>query len=100
MFLKFLLHQLQEYTEVQDAVAEYFPRCGSPKQSLQHTTVSPTLFFSNLNSEIEFSDNASQIGCISPYSTQGNFMDYDENWDVPYEAYNQINDKSLKGLIS
>lgn len=65
-------------------------------QSLEHITISPTLSFSNLNSEVEFSDKVSQIGCISPYSIQGNFMDYDENWDVPYEAYDQISSVSYQ----
>lgn len=64
MFLNFLLHLLQEYTKVQDAVS----------QSLEHITISPTLSFSNLNSEVEFSDKVSQIGCISPYSIQGMFL--------------------------
>lgn len=66
-------------------MAEYFPRRDSPKQSLEHITVSPTLFFSNLNDE---------IGCMSPYSSEGNIMDYYGNWDVPYEAYDQISSVS------
>jgi len=96
MLLTFLLHQLQEYTRVQDALFEYFPpRRDSPRQSLEHLTTSPTLSYSNLNGENEFSDNVSQNGCMSPYSSaQGNFMYYNGNWDVPYEIYNQINSVS------
>jgi hypothetical protein len=89
-----LLHLPQEYTQVQDAVSEYFPRCDSPRQSSEHTTISPSLSYSNFNGEIEFSDNTSQIGCMSPYSSQGNFMDYYGNWNVPYEVYDQINSVS------
>ncbi|KAK2356509.1 NAC domain-containing protein [Trifolium repens] len=91
-----ILDSSKEYTQVQDAVSEYFPRCDSPRQSSEHTTISPSLSYSNFNGEIEFSDNTSQIGCMSPYSSQGNFMDYYGNWNVPYEVYDQINSVSYQ----
>ncbi|AES90830.1 putative transcription factor NAM family [Medicago truncatula] len=91
-----ILDSSKEYTKVQDALFEYFPpSCESPRQSLEHITTSPTLSYSNLNGENEFSDNVSQNGCMSPYSSAlGNFMNYNGNWDVPYEVYNQINSVS------
>nr|QSD99914.1 NAC family transcription factor [Melilotus albus] len=90
-----ILDSSKEYSQVQDTVSEYFPsRCDSPRQSLEHITISPSLSYSNFNGEIEFSDNASQIGSMSPYSNQGNFMDYYGNWDVPYGVYDQINSVS------
>lgn len=89
-------HQLQDYTQVQDAASEHFPRHDSPStmtplQSLEHTEISTSLSYSNFNGEIDLADNLSQIGCMSPYSSQGNFMDFYGNWDVPYEGYDQIN---------
>ncbi|CAK8562603.1 unnamed protein product [Lathyrus sativus] len=94
-----ILDSSKEYTIIQEAVSQYFPRHDSQNQSLEHETISPTLSFSNLESEIEFSDNVSQIGCISPYPIHGNIMDYDENWEVPYEAYHQINSVSHQDPI-
>lgn len=90
MLLKFLLHQMQEFTQVKDVVSQYFPRCDSPRQS-EHTTISPSLSYSNFNSEIEFVYNPSQIGYMSPYSNQVNLMDNYGNWNVPYEGYDKLN---------
>ncbi|KAJ1428943.1 NAC domain [Sesbania bispinosa] len=91
-----ILDSSKDYTQVQDAVSEYSPKNDLPNtmtswQSLDHTEISSGLCYSNFNGEIEFADNLSQIGCMSPYSSQGNFMDFYGNWNVPYEGYDQIN---------
>ncbi|XP_061366968.1 NAC domain-containing protein 71-like [Gastrolobium bilobum] len=91
-----ILDSSRGYLQEQDSVSEHFPLYDLPStmtpwQSLEHTEVSPSLSYSNFNGEIEFADNLSQIGCMSPYSGQGNFMDFCGSGDVPYEDYDQMN---------
>ncbi|KAK7263323.1 hypothetical protein RJT34_30911 [Clitoria ternatea] len=94
-----ILDSSKDYPQVQDAGSEYFqgydlPSMMAPWQSLEHPETSSSLSYSNLNGEIEFADNLSQMDCMSvmsPYSSQGNFMDFYGNGDVPYEGYDQIN---------
>ncbi|KAL2322915.1 hypothetical protein Fmac_027294 [Flemingia macrophylla] len=91
-----ILDSSKDYPQLQDAVAEYYPHNDllgvmTPWQSLDHPETSSSLSYSNCNVEVEFSDNLSQIGCMSPYSSQWNSMDFYGNGDVPYEGYDQIN---------
>ncbi|XP_073220192.1 NAC domain-containing protein 71 isoform X4 [Cicer arietinum] len=81
----------QDYSQVQvQDVVGSFPQqhdllsAMTPWQSFENTEISPSSSYSNFNAEIEFSDALSRIGCISPYSGQGSFM------DLPYECYDQI----------
>ncbi|XP_057417648.1 NAC domain-containing protein 71-like [Lotus japonicus] len=93
-----ILDSSKDYAQVQDVVSEYSPRYGlpsavTPRQSSEQeqTEISSSLSNSNFNAEIEFSDNLSQIGCMSPCTSHGNFMDFYGNFDAPYEGYHQIN---------
>lgn len=75
------------------------PSTMTPWQSLEHAEISPSSSYSNFNEEIEFADNLSRIGCMTPYSGQGNFMDFYGNGDVPYEGYDQFNSISYPELL-
>ncbi|KAI4315142.1 hypothetical protein L6164_027985 [Bauhinia variegata] len=90
----FIIDSSKDFPQVQES--EYFPQCGftistAPWQSFEHTEISPSSSYSNFNREMEFGDDFSRIGCMAPYSGQGNFMDFYGNEDVPYEGYDQIN---------
>ncbi|KAI4327260.1 hypothetical protein L6164_019743 [Bauhinia variegata] len=90
----FILDTSKDFPQVQES--EYFPQCGlssssTPWQSFEHTEISPSSSYSNFNGEMEFGDDYSRISCMSPYSGQGNFMDFYGDKDVSYEGYNQIN---------
>ncbi|XP_027361468.1 NAC domain-containing protein 71-like isoform X1 [Abrus precatorius] len=93
-----ILDSSKDYSQIQDVVG-FFPQYEllssmTPWQSFEHTEISPSSSYSNFNGEIEFSDDLSRIGCMSPYSGQGNFMDYYGNEHVSYECYDQINSMS------
>ncbi|XP_061371599.1 NAC domain-containing protein 71-like isoform X2 [Gastrolobium bilobum] len=85
-----ILDSSKEYCQIQDGVG-FFPQYDLPSTMFEHTEISPSSSYSNFNVEIEFADDLSRIGCMSPYSGQGNFMDFYGNADVTYEGYDQIN---------
>ncbi|OIV92814.1 hypothetical protein TanjilG_00948 [Lupinus angustifolius] len=74
-----ILDSSKEYSQAQDVVPGYFPQNDlstmTPWQSFDYTDISSNSSYSNFNVEIEFSDDLSRIGCMSPYSGQGNLMD-------------------------
>ncbi|KAG4930524.1 hypothetical protein AAZX31_17G149200 [Glycine max] len=87
-----ILDSSKDYSQLQNAMAECFPRYDLPSvmapwQSLEHPETSSSLSYSNFNGEVEFADNLSQIGC----TRQWNSMDLYGNGDVPYDGYDQVN---------
>lgn len=58
----------------------------NPWQSFEHTEISSSPSYSNLNGETELAEDLSRIGSMS-----GNFMDFYRNEDVTYESFDQIN---------
>ncbi|KAF7828553.1 NAC domain-containing protein 71 [Senna tora] len=90
---EFILDSSKDYPQVQDA---YFPQCDlsssmTPWKPLEHTEISPTSSYSNFNGEIDFADDINGIGCMTPFSAQGNFMNLYGNDHVSYEVFDQIN---------
>lgn len=75
-----ILDSSKDYSQAQDVMSGYFPQHDlstmTPWQSFDHSEISSSSSYSNFNGEIEFSDDLSRIGCMSPYSGQGNFMDF------------------------
>lgn len=65
-----------------------FPSSAPWQQYQQQTEFSPSSSYSNFG-EIEQTDDLSRIGCLSPYSSQANYMDFYGNQDIPTESYDQ-----------
>ncbi|XP_062073678.1 NAC domain-containing protein 71-like [Humulus lupulus] len=94
-----ILDSSKDYPQLQAAIPDYFgqyecPSSVTPWQSYEHSEISPSSSYSNLNGGIELSDNLNQIGCVSPYPGNTTYMDFYGNEVMEYEGYGQTNSMS------
>lgn len=89
-----ILDSSKDYQQGQETVSEFVPQydfANSMSSWNPYSEISPCSSYSNFPGEVEFADDFSRIGCMSPYSGDPNYMGFYGNEDVPYEGYDQNN---------
>lgn len=83
---------LQDYQQVQDLPQ----KTTTEWQGEFSFSFSSSSSFSNFTGEVEFVEDLSRIGCMSPYS---NYASYNGNEDLIYEDYDQTNSLNYPNLF-
>ncbi|XP_021852891.1 NAC domain-containing protein 71 isoform X1 [Spinacia oleracea] len=96
-----ILDSSTEYSQGKRMATEYFPQCDfqnpitSWQPYQQQQGISPSSSYATFT-EIEHVDDLTQIGCISPFSTNMDYMEYGGNVGMLYDGYDTINPLSYQ----
>lgn len=100
-YMFFWCFMMQEYSQGKRMATEYFPQCDfqnpitSWQPYQQQQGISPSSSYATFT-EIEHVDDLTQIGCISPFSTNMDYMEYGGNVGMLYDGYDTINPLSYQ----
>lgn len=97
---EFILDSSKEFSQGQRMATDHFSQCDFQNhmaswQPYQQQGISPSSSYATFT-EIEHVDDLSQIGCMSPYSANMDYMGYSGNAGMHYDGYDTINPQSYQ----
>ncbi|CAK9173377.1 unnamed protein product [Ilex paraguariensis] len=81
------LDSSKEYSGGDDFPQYEFANSMTSWQPYDRYEISPSSSFPNFREDVELSDDLSRLGCMSPYSEQGNYMGYYGDLNLSCEGF-------------